>query len=310
MRLGLETFSYHLAFASGKMDIFGFIERTHALGLDGVQINVRVPDWGHLGGADPGHLREVRSMTEDLGMFVEMDTRGIDPKHLADALEVCAAIGGDVVRTHLDVHDDLAWKLRHAPAQLRKMAPLCENLGVRIALENHEYATAREIVGVVREADSERIGVHVDTGNSMMAWEDPVEAVRAMAPHAVSSHFKDHVVIMEEGEPLVVGVPLGRGTIDCAECFRILAAESPLERVNIEVCYGYSAPFRRSQEEGAGAQLGQGPFVLQEPPFDPPCIAPHPYRASKADRGQFIEWQDRAVIESVAFVRQLNERFG
>jgi hypothetical protein len=38
MLLGLETFSYHLAFAYGKMDIFKFIQRTAQLGLDGVQI--------------------------------------------------------------------------------------------------------------------------------------------------------------------------------------------------------------------------------------------------------------------------------
>jgi hypothetical protein len=32
MLLGLETFSYHLAFAYGEMNIFDFIERTAELG--------------------------------------------------------------------------------------------------------------------------------------------------------------------------------------------------------------------------------------------------------------------------------------
>ena len=47
MLLGLETFSYHLAFAYGKMNILNFIERTAEFGLDGVQINVEGDDLVH-----------------------------------------------------------------------------------------------------------------------------------------------------------------------------------------------------------------------------------------------------------------------
>ena len=40
MLLGLESFSYHLAFSSGKMDIFSVIKKAMEPGLDGVQIDV------------------------------------------------------------------------------------------------------------------------------------------------------------------------------------------------------------------------------------------------------------------------------
>lgn len=46
MLLGLETFSYHLAFAYRKMNIFDFIKRTAELGLDGVEILVEGADLG------------------------------------------------------------------------------------------------------------------------------------------------------------------------------------------------------------------------------------------------------------------------
>ena len=38
MEIGLETFSYHLAFGRGFVNVFDFISRTAELGLDGVQI--------------------------------------------------------------------------------------------------------------------------------------------------------------------------------------------------------------------------------------------------------------------------------
>ena len=37
LKLGLETESLHLWLQHKRMDIFGFIEKAHELGLDGVQ---------------------------------------------------------------------------------------------------------------------------------------------------------------------------------------------------------------------------------------------------------------------------------
>ena len=308
MLLGMETFSYHLAFAAGEMDVYSFIERCAEFGLDGVQLNVNGPNLGHLGGGEPGHLREIRRMTEGFGMFVEVDSRGTDPAHLANMLRLCEAVGADVLRTYVSCGGDLTQELAQAPAHLRQVLPMCADMGIRIAVENHEYETSQEVLDVVRRADSEWVGTHVDTGNSMMVWEDPVEATAALAPYAASSHFKDHIVIVAE-EPLVVGVALGTGSIDCGECFRILAEQSPLERLIIEVCYAYSAPFRRPQAGGAGGKLGEGAFRVVEGPLDPAWVAPSARDGSRAERKRMVHWQHDAVVESVAFVKRLNEGY-
>ncbi len=323
MLLGMETFSYHLAFQAGEMDVFGFIQRCAALGLDGVQLNAEGPGPGHLGSYNPGHLQAIREMTEDLGLFVEVDTQGTDPQHLANMLNICNALGADVLRLFVSCGGDLAQELSQAPRHLREVVPMCADLGVRIGVENHEYETAEDVLSIVRQVDSEWVGTHVDIGNSMMVWEDPVAAVAALAPYAVSSHFKDHVVVVADDQPIVVGVTVGTGNIDCAECFRILAEESPLERVIIEVCYAYSAPFRRPQQQGAGGRLGQGAFRIVEGPFDPSWIPPtvsqvsdshlwwlslDDYLASPQGKSM-IQWEHEATVESVAFVKKLNEAY-
>jgi sugar phosphate isomerase/epimerase len=311
MLLGLETFSYEMAFYFGTMNVFDFIQRTHELGLDGVQINLVGRNWNHLGGAEPGHLREVRRMIESLGMFVEVDMRGTDPERLTKSLRVCEALGADVLRTYASVGGDLAEELKQAPNHIRQVLPICADIGVRIAVENHEYETAKDILTIIEQVGSEYVGALVDTGNSMMVWEDPVAAVRMMAPFAVSTHFKDHAVIVQNGEPLVVGVTLGKGGIDGAEVFRILSTNSPLKRINIEVCYGYFAPFRRPQEQGAGAKLGGGAFRVLEPPFDPSWIFTQPYETTpKENQEQLLARNNRAVEESVRFVKELNRKFG
>ena len=95
MLLGIESFSYHMAFCLGRMDVFGFIRRAAELGLDGVQINIGVANsgrWGHLGDADPGRLREVRECIEGMGLFVEVDTCLLTADRNASAS--CRARGG------------------------------------------------------------------------------------------------------------------------------------------------------------------------------------------------------------------------
>ncbi len=308
MLLGMETFSYHRWFAHGRMDVFSFIDRCAAFGLDGVQLNVNGPNLGHLGGGDPGRLREIRQLVGEHAMFVEIDSRGTAPEHLGAMLNLCQAVGADVLRTYASCGGDLARELAEAPGELRQVVPLCADLGVRIAVENHEYETSADVLAIVRQVDSEWVGTHVDTGNSMMVWEDPVAAVAALAPLAVSSHFKDHIVIADP-EPLVVGVPLGTGSIDCAECFRLLAETSPLKRLITEVCYGYSAPFRCPQARGAGGRLGEGAFRPVAGPFDPSRVLLSDGPDDSVPVERVLEWQEESVVASVAFVKGLNAAY-
>jgi len=239
MRLGLETFSYHLAFAYGRMDIFKFIEKTAELGLDGVQINVEGDNLAHLGSDAPGFLHEVKSTIDHHGLFVEIDTCGTSPNNLTRILNICQALGSDTMRVFSSIGGDVQEEIKQAAIDFKQIVPLCLDYGIKIAYENHEYESSQDIMGVVNEVNSDIIGTHIDVGNSMMLWEEPIDAIRAMAPKAVSSHFKDHIVVMLGDQPMVIGVPLGKGNIDLAECFRILDQQSPLKRINIEVCYGY-----------------------------------------------------------------------
>ena len=303
MRLGLETFSYHLAFRAGTMNVLTFIERCVSLGLEGVQLNT-----GHMDDflrEDTRRVRQIRELAAGNNLFVEVDTRGTDPGPLADRLRLCRDLGADVLRTYASCGGDLAEELACAPDQLRSLIPMCEELGIRIALENHEYETSSEIVEIVQQVDNEWVGTHVDTGNSMLVWEEPVNAVRAMAPLAVSTHFKDHIVIMEDGQPLVLATTLGRGNIDCRECLRILATDSSLDRLVIEDCYGYSAPFRRPEVEGAGGRLGEGSFRVVDGPLDPTWALLHPREAPPEEMKKYITWQEASVIRSIDFVKGL-----
>jgi sugar phosphate isomerase/epimerase len=311
LQLGLETFSYHLAFGRGLMTIFDFIHRTHAFGLNGVQINIGAgpPNWGHLGSGTPEHLQAVRSLLDELNLYIEIDTHKTDPTYLHQVLDICHVLGANVLRTYEKPTGNLNRDMTVAVQNLKQIIPICKNYGIYIAFENHEYETAQDVLTVIQQVNSEWIGALVDNGNGMMVWEDPNTTVETLAPYAFSSHFKDHVVIQEDGEHKVAGIALGQGSMDLSNHFRILSQQSPLSRINIEVCYDYRAPFRRPQEQGAGARLGEGAFTIISPPYDPSKIAPIKHRRSAQEDAQFPQWQHQAVEESVQYVKQLNAQF-
>lgn len=326
MLLGLETFSYHLAFAYGKMNIFKFIEKTASLGLDGVQINVEGDDLAHLGSDDPGFLKEVKSTIDKYDLFVEIDTCGTNPDNLKRILKICELLGSDTMRVFSSIGGNVQEEMSQAIIDFKQVVPLCRNFGVSIAYENHEYESSQEIMKVVNEVNSDYVGTHIDIGNSMMLWEEPIDAIKTMAPKAVSSHFKDHIVVMQGDQPMIIGVPLGKGNIDLAESFRILDQQSPLERINIEVCYGYIAAFHLPETKGYGGKLGQGCFQVVQPPFAPELVAPYidhylenPFKLSafnwselakmaksESQREELVFLQENSVLDSVEYMKQLN----
>lgn len=318
MKIGLETESYHLAFQNGFMDIFGFISKTAELGLDGVMINIIAfpgdkylhPEWGALGGADPDHLKKVKEEIQKHGLFVEIDTRGTDSEHLTKVIRVAHSIGADVIRTYCCFNGYERERLERAPEDIKKIVPLLKKYRIKLAVENHEEETADEVIKIIKEVNIPWVGAHCDMGNSMMAWEEPVDAVKKLAPYAYTTHLKDHVIIKYEDQHRVCGVPVGQGNIDLEECFKILVNESTLTRINIEMCYPYVSIFKREKGTGGVYELGNGAFKVEKPPFDPNLIKPSEYYYPPEEHlVNMIKAQVNGVEESVKYVLELRDKY-
>jgi sugar phosphate isomerase/epimerase len=317
MKIGLETESYHLFFHNNRMDIFDFIRKTAELGLDGVQINIITneadknlhPEWGVLGGNEPDHLKKVREEIQKYGLYAEIDTRGTDIEHLTKVIDIANQIGADVIRTYVVGKYD-AEKMAKAAEDLKQVVPLLKKYRIKLGLENHEEETTDEIIKVIKEVNSPWVGAHCDIGNGMMAWEDPVEAVRNLAPYAYTTHFKDHIIIHDGEDHIVCGIPVGNGNIDLEECFKILVDESTLTRINIEMCYPYVAPFTRPKGTGGVFEVGEGAFKVEQPPYDLHVIKPADYYYPPEHLlEKMLEDQEKGVQQSVKYVLALREKY-
>ncbi|TDL91537.1 sugar phosphate isomerase/epimerase [Vibrio vulnificus] len=314
MKIGLETESYHLQFITGRMDIFGFIRKTAELGLDGVMINI-VPwpglsGWGTLESFEPEYLERVRKEIQKYGFFAEIDTNGSDPEHLKKVIEAAHRIGADVIRTYTCLGEYEPERLKKAPGDIKKIVPLLEKYRIKLAVENHEEELTDEVIQIINEVNSPWVSAHCDVGNGMMAWEDPVEAVRKLAPYAFTTHFKDHIIIHDGEDYRVCGVPVGTGNIDTEECFKILVEKSTLTRINVEMCFPYAVNFKRELGAGGVFAVGEGAFKVEQPPYDLSVIKPLDYYyPPKELLEQMIEDQEKGTVQSVEYTLALRDKY-
>lgn len=319
MKIGLETESYHIFFQNRLMNIFDFIERTYQLGCEGVEINIISdlnlhPEFGTLESADPNYLKAIRRAIEDRNLYCEIDTRFTSLKEIKKAIYIANYLGADVIRTYMfRLGSYNQEKLPEIIADLKQAIPLLKQNRIKLAIENHEEETADELISVIEAVNSQWIGAHLDIGNGMMAWEDPITTCKKLAPYTISTHFKDHMVTMHNDIPVVCGMPLTEGSIDLEECFKIIVEYSTVTRVNLEVCFPYCSAFKRPEGTGGWTRGFSGAFAIKEPPFDQAKVLPldyyYPSKISKELLDEMLVRQDEGVKKSIIEMHRLRDKF-
>lgn len=242
MKLGLDSYSYHLAFGAHadftprrKISLPEFIDRVAELGLDGFQI-----DPMHLQQRDDAYVQAIVRQAADKNLFIEFGAMSLQPDQLSAELDICAKLGSPVLRTFAGFDryakgTSIADEIKKAVRGLDQVKARAETLGIKIAVENHGDFNADELVCVVQTVDSPWVGICLDLGNAMLTFEDPIQACKKMAPFAVTTHFKDHGVALTNAGCVVYGTALGDGVIDLHAALHLLRSTTHLDRIILEI---------------------------------------------------------------------------
>jgi len=130
--------------------------------------------------------------------------------------------------------------LEETVKRLKAAAPVAEDLGIRLALENHCDSFSEEILWVLKEADHPFAGACIDTMNAWHIAEDPMTAIENLAPVAFTNHFRDDRIEFRRDGFRVRGVAVGDGDIDMKKACEIIKTKSLTNRINIETEMGFS----------------------------------------------------------------------
>ncbi|MBN1540699.1 sugar phosphate isomerase/epimerase [candidate division KSB1 bacterium] len=242
MQIGLDTYSFHLAFGAHgdycpkkPMDLFRCLRLAAEIGFSGVQI-----DPMHLPSDEPTVLRRIRRSAEELGLFLEAGMIGLEKPDVLKALSVCAELHSPVLRTFIgfdrfDRYTDVSDSLVQARRKIERALPQIEASGVVLAIENHGDVTSTELVELIEKINNPSVAICLDIGNSLCVFEDPVQAAERMAPFSVSCHFKDYRIRMTHFGCTITGTPLGEGNIDLHAVAQVLKTAPRLQRLFVEL---------------------------------------------------------------------------
>ncbi|HEY1902761.1 MAG TPA: TIM barrel protein [Terracidiphilus sp.] len=204
------------------------LERAAALKVGVVQIADNLA----LHKLDPMERREAREQAAALGLSIEVGTRGVEPSHLLDYLDIALEFGAVLVRTLThDAHSQP--NLEQAEEWLRQVLPQFENAGVTLGLENYEKHSCSELCALLQRIESRNLGICLDTVNSLGCLETPVDVVRILGPFTVNLHVKDFSIgrVPQMMGFAVSGAPAGTGRLEIPWLLKELSKQSNISAV-------------------------------------------------------------------------------
>ena len=229
---------------SSPLGALGLLEKAREVDVRVVQIADNLP----LHEISDTELDKLREAAAARGLTLESGTRGVDPEHLARYIGISRRIGARILRTVMSGSLCGPEKLAAAEAGIRKVLPMLEGEGVTLALENNEAFSAAEFSGLMRRIASPRVGICLDTANSLGRPEMLETIVEQLAEHAVVLHCKDydiHRVVTRMGFS-VTGTPVGEGRVNFDW---VLAELWRRGRTGISVIVEHWPPFADTIEE-------------------------------------------------------------
>ena len=187
------------------------LARTKDLGCDVFQFC----DYPPLEAMNPAQLGELADQARELGIAIEVGTRGTASDHLNRYLDLAAALDAHVLRSMVQVGERMP-SLAEAAASVRSLLPRLEELGVDLGFETYEQLPSATLVDFVRDIGHDRVGICLDPANCVAGLELPNDVINRCAERTVNLHVKDFAFSRRQGWVgfTYAGAPMGEGLLD------------------------------------------------------------------------------------------------
>ena len=82
--------------------------------------------------------------------------------------------------------------------KLRKVTPILEKNNCQIAIENHQDLSSLEIIEIIKNLKSKKIGINWDIGNSLATCETPDQFFKNTKKYILNVHCKNYKIILSD----------------------------------------------------------------------------------------------------------------
>lgn len=184
---------------------------------------------------DADYLGRIKAQADRHGLTLQAGTGSICPTsssynagkwgkaedHLKLLVRTAHALGANVARCYLGSRRDRQGDggiERHIEETIKvcqSARTLCEETGVKIAIENHAGdMQAWELAGLIEAAGKGYVGATMDSGNAAWTLEDPMVNLEILGPYALTAGLRDNAIWETEKGARVMWANMGQGVMD------------------------------------------------------------------------------------------------
>jgi len=215
MKIGISSWTYSWNIIEQNMSAMELLRKTIELGANVLQIADNLP----LEKLSEDELNELRIEADKAGIVIETGTAGVRPGKLIPFLYLSRQMGATLVRTLL--HDaEGCPSLEEAENHIREIVPVLKELGLTLAIENHDFFSVRELRKLIERIDEDCVKICLDPVNNLAQGESTKEVFDALGEYTVNFHCKDYVIQRKPSKLGfdVVGCPSGEGMLNLPKC--------------------------------------------------------------------------------------------
>jgi sugar phosphate isomerase/epimerase len=215
LRLGLSSYTFGWAVGvrghepTRPLDETGLLDKCRQHGVTLLQIGDNLP----LHTFDAKRIESLARRAAEDGVQLEVGARRLTVERVREYASLARRLDAKLIRFVID-DADYHPSPDAAIAVLREVAP--ELNGIILGIENHDRFPAATLRSMVEAAGSDRIGVCLDTANSLGAGEGLETVLGTLGPLAVNLHLKDFAIarVPHLMGFAIEGRPVGQGFLD------------------------------------------------------------------------------------------------
>ena len=240
MILGLSSYTFGWAIGAPghaparPLDEHGLLDTCREHGIKLLQIGDNLP----LHTFDKARLDRLGERAPREGVQLEVGARRLTLERVAEYAAIARRLNAKLIRFVID-DADYHPTPEAVSIVLRQCSPLLR--GLTLGLENHDRFPAATLREMMESSGSDRIGVCLDTANSLGAGEGLDTVVRELGSRTVNLHVKDFQVarVPHLMGFTVEGRPAGEGQLDVP---RLLDQLAPFDRCRTAVLELWTPP--------------------------------------------------------------------
>jgi sugar phosphate isomerase/epimerase len=213
--IGSYAFRYAARKKEAPMDAVSFVEETSCLGLARALICENL-NYSEL---DDCYYKKLSETAGKYGITVEVGMRGVSTENIQRHIYIAGILKAKLIRMVLGgtseiLPSDLKELKSEALKSIYSVVPLLEEADISLGIENHFDLATIELIDIVSQINSKRVGLIFDSTNCLGLIEKPLDVLCMMKEHLLSVHLKDYEARKTDGGYFFSGVDLGEGSLD------------------------------------------------------------------------------------------------